>query len=140
MTTVSLILPMPPSVNRIWRNAGKRVIKSPEYDKWILRSGFALIAQNPREIEGWYSLKIFVPAKMRGDIDNRIKAISDLLVNHGIVEDDKMAWNVHISRCKNVEKDSVQIIVHPYTATDLSVGDVVQSVTMKTPHSDAEAA
>lgn len=93
------ILPMPPSANGLFANfKGRGRIKSEQYTKWTHDAGWRLKSQKPGKIDGKYQLSIVVPAKTRGDIDNRIKAISDLLVEHGVVQDDTLAWSVSIRR------------------------------------------
>jgi Holliday junction resolvase RusA-like endonuclease len=39
-----------------------------------------------------------LPASLRGDIDNRVKALNDLLVRHGVVEDDRFCRRLLIER------------------------------------------
>jgi Holliday junction resolvase RusA-like endonuclease len=37
-----------------------------------------------------YALRVTVPATMPADIDNCLKALSDLLQEHGVVENDRL--------------------------------------------------
>ena len=66
-------------------------LPTPEYQDWILQAGYRLNAQRHAPVPGKVSLLIEVaePAtKVRQDIANREKAVTDLLVTHGIIEGD----------------------------------------------------
>jgi len=97
VTTFSL--PIPPSLNNCFptnTRTGRR-FKSAEYKRWEEHAGFLL--QNVKAIGGGpYALCIVLPEKMRGDISNRIKAVEDLLVAHGITSDDSKCWDVRAMR------------------------------------------
>lgn len=112
---VVIKLPVPPSANRIWRVAGMRttkagkvaprVIKSKPYVAWITEAGWALKGQRPGRVSGPYDLTIVLP-KVRIDPDNAIKATSDLLVRHDIIDDDKLANDLSVKR-----DDAAQLMV-----------------------------
>lgn len=96
-----LTLPLPPSVNALYANVrGRGRIKSAAYKKWQLGTGLLLVVQSrgQDDISGPYSVAIKLPAKMRGDIDNRCKALLDLLTVTGITEDDRRCQKVEIAR------------------------------------------
>lgn len=96
---ITLKLPVPPSANNLFANMkGAGRVRSENYMKWIRDAGWHLKAQKPGSISGRYSLSIVLPSKTRGDIDNRIKSISDLIVSHRVVQDDSYAWSVSIRR------------------------------------------
>jgi crossover junction endodeoxyribonuclease RusA len=84
-------LPMPPSSNNMFVNAGKRRIRSAEYSGWLLEAGFQLKSQRPPLVAGKVSLLIEVEepkTKIRQDCTNRIKAVEDLLVSHRVIQGD----------------------------------------------------
>jgi len=91
---------VPPSVNRCWSNApGKGRIKTKAYREWLTIAGYEIkpdIAGRP-PIDTPYILRIEVAAP-RYDIDNIIKPISDLLQSMGVVSDDKLMDELHVSR------------------------------------------
>lgn len=96
-----IILPLPPSVNALYFNVGgKGRVKSAAYDSWIGSAGLMLnIARVKPLLEAKkICFDIMVPEKMRGDIDNRVKAILDLYVRHRIIRDDSNVWKLSISR------------------------------------------
>jgi crossover junction endodeoxyribonuclease RusA len=88
---ITLQLPLAPSVNRLWRigNGGK-MYKSPEYKAWLEEAGWMVKEQTKDQILGEYVLHILAvkPDKRKRDLDNLLKATSDLLVQSGVISDD----------------------------------------------------
>lgn len=96
---IRLTLPMPPSVNLMYRPVrGRGIIKSDRYRKWITAAGWALKEQKPGKIEGDYILWAYCERadKRRRDLGNLEKAMSDLLVTHGVVSDDSLCVEIHL--------------------------------------------
>lgn len=92
---VVLDLPMPPSVNRIWRanRAGpNKVSKSEEYKKWLKHADSVAMSmaqfRGLKTIVGPFEAKI-VLRRQQGDLDNRAKGVLDWLQSRGVVVDDK---------------------------------------------------
>lgn len=87
----SFELPAPISVNKLWM-PGKQggIIKTPAYRKWLDEAGLKLNRQAKERIAGHYALYLTVTNKSRADLGNCEKAASDLLQEHGIVENDKL--------------------------------------------------
>lgn len=86
-------LPWPPTVNGIWRRSGTRIHKSPKYEEW--RQGAALSlrqASPPKMIREPVSveLRLYGPSRASYDIDNRAKAVLDLLQSEEVIEDDRL--------------------------------------------------
>ena len=84
-------LPWPPSVNRVWRRSGNRMHRSVQYDEWTTTAVFALRrAGPPRMVPGPVSveLRLYGPSRRSYDIDNRAKAVLDLLQSEEVIEDD----------------------------------------------------
>lgn len=83
-------LPVPPSVNALYRNVrGRGRVKTRLYRQWIKQADKHLMLQAwdiPNG--GKCELMIRLP-KIRGDVSNRIKAAEDYLVSRGITADDK---------------------------------------------------
>lgn len=105
-------LPIPPSVNALYRNVkGVGRVKSGVYKAWLNEAGWKLKTQRVDTVIGPYVLTIRLPAKMQGDIDNRVKAISDLLVLHKIIPDDRLAQGINVSRAPVTEVE-VEIAPH----------------------------
>jgi Holliday junction resolvase RusA-like endonuclease len=59
------------------------------YDAWISECAWRLRAQNAPQIAGPILILVGVErTNKRADIDNRIKALFDVLVSQGVIEDD----------------------------------------------------
>ena len=95
---IELALPAPPSANGLFANraVGGR-IKTEGYKAWIAEAGWRLQQQRPGRIAGAYEIEIRVARTEGADIDNRVKALSDLLVKHRVVEDDSLAEKLTVS-------------------------------------------
>jgi crossover junction endodeoxyribonuclease RusA len=102
-------LPPPPSSNNLFLSRGRRRVRTPRYRAWQEAAGWQLLVQRPGRITGPWQADITLPSGVRGDIDNRVKAILDLLVAHRIVADDKFCQRVSIE--KTDETESVLITV-----------------------------
>ena len=88
-----LTLPFPPSVNSMFRNVnGRGRVKSAEYKAWLVEAGVMLKQQKPRPPNGRVRITVDLDDKRRGDADNRIKPIIDLLVAHGVIPDDSKTY------------------------------------------------
>lgn len=88
-----LEIPVPPSVNAIWRAKGNGVYRSKPYLDWIAQAGAAVLVDNKtrtrRTITGPFSAIIDMRRQRKGsDIDNRIKAVLDFCQLHQFVSDD----------------------------------------------------
>lgn len=97
--SVSLLLPFPPSVNRMYRSFNGRSIKSKAYREWELAAGWAIKSQKPKAIKGHYELQILLtpPDKRRRDLGNLEKAISDALQSSGVIENDHLCRSMIIA-------------------------------------------
>lgn len=91
---VTLMLPVPVSVNEIYSRTKAGMRLSDAYSRWIEEAGWRLIQQRPGRIFGRYQLTMRVPAESRADLDNLIKAASDLLQLHGVVRNDRDASRI----------------------------------------------
>jgi len=123
--TITLVLPFPPSVNRLWRaSKGGGVYRSPKYADWRRLAMWQLAGQaKGKKVTGPYKLTILAvkPDKRKRDLGNLEKAISDILVSQGIVEDDSLCdWIV----ARWVDKGpECQIIIEPIGDTNESEED-----------------
>lgn len=112
--TIMLTLPKPPSVNACFANVPKKGrVKTPAYTAWIAHAGLVLSRQRPRIVPGEYALDIFT-GPVRGDPDNLIKPVSDILVAHGVMEDDKHARRAAIEVVETIPVGQIQCIVRPW--------------------------
>jgi Holliday junction resolvase RusA-like endonuclease len=100
---IILLLSLPPSANRLWRN--NRL--SLDYRKWKDTAGWEAKTQliGVAPIKGRFAVKIEVPANRR-DLDNSVKPLLDLCQAVGAIQDDKFAEEIHLYR---VDRDGALI-------------------------------
>lgn len=95
MDAVRLALPWPPSLNNMFLNVrGKGRIKSENYRKWETEAGWMIRAQRPRKftVPVAVTVELCPPNNRAFDLDNKNKALLDLLVKHQVIIDDKHQW------------------------------------------------
>lgn len=93
---VTLELPYPPSVNSIWRFAGRSAYASKEYTAWKKQADNAFTEQKSQKtvgtpIEGPFEVYMTFSEKRRrwnSDLDNRIKTTMDALQRFRLIEND----------------------------------------------------
>jgi len=115
-TTISL--PFPPSVNAMYRNVpGRGRVKDDPYKRWIENAGWELLSQRPRKFKQRVSVRISMnpPRRSCGDVDNRIKAVLDLLTRHGVIADDKRECVASVAAQWVDEGPICQVIVEVVT-------------------------
>lgn len=93
---IRVTLPYPPTANNLFGNGSKGRFRTAVYNGWIKAAGWALNVQRPGCIDGAYHLKITAerPDRRARDVDNLIKALSDLLKKQGVIADDSRAQSV----------------------------------------------
>jgi len=87
MSRLTLLLPFPPSVNCLYAGK-KRRYKSDRYKAWIEEAALCINAAQP--IEGRVDLLYMYdhPDNRERDVENYIKAVTDLLVSQGVLHND----------------------------------------------------
>lgn len=88
--SVIILMPHPPSVNNLYKNAGRRGrVPTPAYETWKRSAGWEVKVQHIAPIRGPVAILV-EHGRRRGrvDTDNLFKAPLDLLVSLGIIEDD----------------------------------------------------
>ena len=122
---IVLDLPMPPSTNGLYRNVpGRGRVKTQRLNTWLRAAGHDINRQPCQRIIGDYSLGIYInpPDRRRRDIDNHIKAISDLLVEHRLVDDDSLARSIRAEWCTHLPKGRALVhISQPSTASETEI-------------------
>lgn len=104
-------IPVPPSANNLFVNApGKGRVKSAEYREWISKAGW--LARTATVGMGMlkprYKATYLLPRSTKGDIANREKATSDLLVALQIIKDDSLIDKLVIERA---DRDDMLVTV-----------------------------
>jgi Holliday junction resolvase RusA-like endonuclease len=114
---VTFDLPMPPSANNLFtaiqvKGRTRWIIKR-GYKAWREEAGDCLMAQYTRygapAIHKPVELRIRLNLDHKGDIANREKAITDLLVEHLDMPDDRWIDRIVIERDRTVEAAVVSI-------------------------------
>lgn len=101
-----LTLPMPPSANNLFVNRKGRLrggrAKGIDYKLWLDSAGWEIKLQagafEPPYFPGVVAIDIACGLNRRSDLDNRLKALLDLLVRQGIVRDDNLIDDLRIRR------------------------------------------
>lgn len=121
-SVITLDLPLPPSVNSAFaaRRGSHLTMKTAAYRFWL---------QEIKELHGrgdnlpWiggrpYGLWIDLAPNVRGDIDNRVKLLSDILKRPeksghglGVVVDDSAMWGLHVELCGGTPRDRCRVTV-----------------------------
>lgn len=118
MTTISL--PYPPSVNGLYKNAGKKRIKTEGYKAWLTAAGWELKLQRPEPVRGRYRLALTLtpPDRRARDVDNTVKAVSDLLKSMGVIEEDSLAKSVFAEWSDELpaKPGKLTVSIEPYIA------------------------
>jgi Holliday junction resolvase RusA-like endonuclease len=97
---ISVNLPIPPSVNRLWRSGRRRVFRSKAYLDWIRAADLTVMArrQFPKlKISGPFEAHI-VFAAARGDVDNRVKGVLDWAESREIIRNDSDCRRLVVER------------------------------------------
>lgn len=86
-------LPVPPTLNRIWRVGNKRIYRSPEYLAWQKQADAHAMAQRLKivTIEGMFTAEIGIdPVATEADLDNvGTKALFDWAQSRELIRDDR---------------------------------------------------
>ena len=111
MTVIDL--PFPPSTNNLFINVKKGRIPSQRYEEWRLEAGYKL--NSCGAVSGPVSIayEFGEPDKRKRDLDNLLKAPSDLLVTHGIIEADDNSIVRSINATWNSSVTGVRITITP---------------------------
>lgn len=110
MNSVSLSLPLPPTINHYFGQSGKR--------RFIKKAGvlfreLVYIECMNKRIEGRIKIHIdlWFPDKRRVDIDNRIKSALDAMQDAGLFENDEQIDDLRIVR-RGVDKEDPRAEVY----------------------------
>lgn len=100
---ITLSLPYPPTVNSLYANVpGKGRVKTERYKTWVQAAGWNILAARPQPLEGPFILEmiLYVADAKRRDVDNTVKPVLDLLVEHRLVEDDHKCVELRVRKVK----------------------------------------
>lgn len=114
----TFVLPAPPSVNNLFANVkGKGRVKTRNYRIWRELAQWAIaldgVSARPIEtMEGPVEVEI-VLGRLRGDVDNRQKAILDILKKTHVLLDDKQVAKLSVLRTNGDPKE-ITVTVKPH--------------------------
>ena len=102
---------VPPSANRVWRNASGLTYLSPETRAFNKLVKYVLRETIPKEWK-FYRVEIVVfPQRRSGDVDNRIKPVLDALTKACFWEDDTKVAFVSCQFAEVDKKGRTQVII-----------------------------
>ena len=99
--SITLQLPLPPSVNTYWRNfRGRTVLSKGGRDYKIAVHEYVTVNNLPKfgQERLGASITIFPRDKRAIDLDNRLKALFDSLEDAGLFDDDSQFDRIYICR------------------------------------------
>lgn len=107
-------IPIPPSLNNIYANAGKRRVKTQSFAAWKREAAWTIRFKVPasQAVRGAIRVRLELPTNTAGDCDNRLKAAIDALVASGRIDDDRNVQKVEAERC--LVGDRAVLIVAPH--------------------------
>lgn len=111
----SIVLPYPPSANRLWKfRGGRRPYKSKQYTDWTNKV-LILCLGKKKFISGHYHIMIEAgrPDRRRRDLGNLEKPISDAMQEAGVVGDDCLALSIMSVWEESMEKKGVRVSIWP---------------------------
>jgi Holliday junction resolvase RusA-like endonuclease len=117
MTVIDL--PTPPSVNGLFfnRTGGRSVTR--RYKEWRVEAGYELIRQRPGRFLGPVAITLALHEPNRtSDLDNRIKPVLDLLVEHQVIENDDSRYVRRLSAEWDNSVSGVRVSIEPYQGRD----------------------
>jgi Holliday junction resolvase RusA-like endonuclease len=119
---ISVTLPLPPSVNRLYVRTRAGVVCSSRYLRWKRDAGWVIRAARVRPLVcESYDAIIYVPQRMKGDIDNRIKAILDLFVSLELVPDDRRVARVTASRSNTTLPGTCDVVLRVVALPEIKI-------------------
>jgi len=109
-------LPIPTSTNDLHTHGKRGIFRSKEYRAWAKQAGQELMVQRSRQRmrglpPGPYGVTIWVPFDDAGDIDNRVKALMDLLHSMSVTSDDRLLHDQRVLRSHLTPQGTCQVEV-----------------------------
>lgn len=110
---IVLDLPLGPSTNNLFGHRPGQPGRFPtaRYKTWLQAAGWDVQAAQARKIEGDVAVCIHIPFDYRADADNRIKAPLDLLVRHGLIDDDRHVIDLRVVKDRTIDKARCRVEV-----------------------------
>ena len=107
--------PVPCPRPRVTRNGG-HTYNPPNYEAWRIKCGYiasAAMIGEPVTRDVSLTIRVRVPDRRHGDLDNYIKAVNDSI--EGIVfENDKQIRRIDAEMVIDKDRPGVDVVVHTY--------------------------
>lgn len=116
-TRIALILPLPPSVNRLHIGSGATKRRASTYSAWLDEAGWRINELRPRlpvkslPAARPYRARIRWPRGDAADADSRLKALFDLLVTMSVTPDDRWLEGATFGRSDLVPAGLCSVVV-----------------------------
>lgn len=113
---ICYVLSVPTSTNCLFTGTGKGKHKTADYTDWIAAAGGEIVAQRPKMPikalpSGPYAVTVEISETDPGDIDNRMKAVLDLLVRMQITPDDRWLWGQSSRRTRTIPSGKIRVVI-----------------------------
>ena len=114
MVTGMLVLPVPPSANRMYVPSVNRQIKTNQYKNWLNEASTIATRWQVESLPPKTPIKVELYANIsrRRDLDNLIKPTLDMLQFAGIIQDDRHIDKIRMARVDDIDKDTMLLAVH----------------------------
>lgn len=128
-----IALPLPPSTNNMFINAknGNGRFLSPVYKAWRKCAAKHLTLQSWDMPTPPYGVTIRVNVNHQSDIDNRTKAVLDLLVEHKVLTGDQWVNALHVYRDRTIEGCTVEFFDPDCVTIGQAANRVLAGVTVE---------
>lgn len=120
--TIVLLLPMPPSTNRLWRSTRRGMVyKESKAKSWCEHAAWSVAQQRKGVLlKGYVAVMLEVEYRETGDLDNKIKATLDMLQQGGLLLDDRQVmsltamWSQEVTGVR-VTVEETKMVLRPRT-------------------------
>lgn len=115
-----IYIPAPPSVNNAFWPSRQGFRKKPGYRLWLQNAALWIRAQKPAPLlEGEITVWVRIERKSQcSDVDNRLKAILDAMVEAGCIADDRYVQRLDVEWDKSEGADGALVRYFPYEPVD----------------------
>jgi crossover junction endodeoxyribonuclease RusA len=115
MSGLTLTLPFPPALNRLYRSVGPRVLISRTGRDYKARAAFAAVVAGVQPLPGPLAVELYLyRPKKAGDVDAYSKVLLDAMQGH-LWGDDKQIVELHLYRRDDKVNPRVEVRVWPVT-------------------------